>query len=259
MALIELTDIGKIYGFGDATTVALDDISLKIGKGEFVAIMGPSGSGKSTLMNIIGLLDTPSFGGYHLDSKPVANLSSNARARIRRDKIGFIFQSFNLLPRMRVIDNVALPLMYSGSDHVQGLERASEVLTSLDMKNREYYHLNQLSGGQTQRVAVARALVNRPSLILADEPTGNLDTKNGLMIMELLKEIHEKGNTIIMVTHDAKLAEYAKRVIRVVDGKIQSDSAPLVEKQPEKDPKKSKRKLKKKAKKKTKSKKKGKK
>src|SRR5665811_2238644 len=200
MALIELVDISKIYGLGDATTVALDDINLKIDKGEFVAIMGPSGSGKSTLMNIIGLLDTPSFGSYHLDSQPVSNLSSNTRAKIRRDKIGFIFQSFNLLPRMRVIENVALPLMYSGSDHVQGLERASEVLKSLDMQNREYYFLNQLSGGQMQRVAIARALVNKPSLILADEPTGNLDSKNGVVIMELLKELNEKGNTIVMVT-----------------------------------------------------------
>lgn len=220
MALIELTDIGKIYGLGDATTVALDDVNLKINKGEFVAVMGPSGSGKSTLMNIIGLLDTPSFGGYHLDEKPVANLSSNARAKIRREKIGFVFQSFNLLPRMRVIENVALPLMYSGVDHVEGLERASEILKSLDMKNREYYHLNQLSGGQLQRVAVARALVNKPSIILADEPTGNLDTKNGLMIMELLKELHDKGNTIVMVTHDAKLAYYAEKIINVVDGRI---------------------------------------
>lgn len=220
MALIELTDISKIYGLGDATTVALDDINLEINKGDFVAIMGPSGSGKSTLMNIVGLLDTPSFGGYHLDGKPVANLSSNARAKIRRDKIGFVFQSFNLLPRMRVIENVALPLMYSGVDHVEGLERASAVLKDLDMKNREYYHLNQLSGGQMQRVAVARALVNKPSIILADEPTGNLDTKNGVMIMELLKELHGKGNTIVMVTHDAKLATYADTTIEVVDGRI---------------------------------------
>jgi len=220
MAVIKLSNVSKIYGLGDATTVAVDDVDLSINKGEFVAIMGPSGSGKSTLMNIIGLLDTPSHGDYSLDSKPVSKLSRNRRSKIRRDKIGFVFQSFNLLPRMRVIENVALPLMYSGVKHVEGLERASAVLKSLDMKNREYYHLNQLSGGQMQRVAIARALVNNPSIILADEPTGNLDSKNGQIIMELLKELNEKGNTVIMVTHDAKLAKYADRIIHVVDGKI---------------------------------------
>ncbi len=220
MAVIRLSNVSKIYGLGDATTIAVDDVNLSINKGEFVAIMGPSGSGKSTLMNIIGLLDTPSHGDYTLDSKPVSRLSNNARAKIRRDKIGFVFQSFNLLPRMRVIENVALPLMYSGNDHTESLEKASAVLKTLDMKNREYYHLNQLSGGQTQRVAIARALVNNPSIILADEPTGNLDSANGKIIMELLKDLNEKGNTIIMVTHDTKLANYAKRVIQMIDGKI---------------------------------------
>lgn len=220
MAVIKLSSVSKIYGLGDATTVAVDDVDLSINKGEFVAIMGPSGSGKSTLMNMIGLLDTPSHGDYTLDSNPVSRLSGNARAKIRRDKIGFVFQSFNLLPRMRVIENVALPLMYSGADHTEGLEKASAVLKTLDMRNREYYHLNQLSGGQLQRVAIARALVNNPSIILADEPTGNLDSVNGEIIMGLLKELNDKGNTIIMVTHDAKLAEYAERIIQMVDGKI---------------------------------------
>ncbi len=220
MSVIKLSSVSKIYGLGDATTIAVDDVDLAINEGEFVAIMGPSGSGKSTLMNIIGLLDTPSHGNYTLNSKPVSKLSKNSRAKIRRDKIGFVFQSFNLLPRMRVIENVALPLMYSGASHVEGLEKASAVLDSLDMKNREYYHLNQLSGGQLQRVAIARALVNNPSIILADEPTGNLDSKNGQIIMELLKELNEKGNTIIMVTHDAKLTKYAERIVHVVDGKI---------------------------------------
>jgi len=220
MAVIKLSSVSKIYGLGDATTVAVDDVDLSINKGEFVAIMGPSGSGKSTLMNMIGLLDIPSHGNYTLDSTPVSRLSGNARAKIRRDKIGFVFQSFNLLPRMRVIENVALPLMYSGADHTDGLERASAVLKTLDMKNREYYHLNQLSGGQLQRVAIARALVNNPSIILADEPTGNLDSANGEIIMGLLKELNDKGSTIIMVTHDAKLARYAKRIIQMVDGKI---------------------------------------
>ncbi len=220
MSVIKLSNISKIYGLGDATTIAVDDVDLSINKGEFVAIMGPSGSGKSTLMNIIGLLDTPSYGNYELDSNPVSGLSSNTRAKIRRDKIGFVFQSFNLLPRMRVIENVALPLLYSGVDHVEGLEKASAVLESLDMQNREYYHLNQLSGGQLQRVAIARALVNDPSIVLADEPTGNLDSKNGEIIMELLKKLNEKGNTIIMVTHDIKLTKYAGRIINMNDGKV---------------------------------------
>ncbi len=223
MSVIKLRNISKIYGLGDATTVAVDDVDLTIKKGEFVAIMGPSGSGKSTLMNIIGLLDTPSHGDYILDSKPASRLSSNARAKIRRDKIGFVFQSFNLLPRMRVIENVALPLMYSGKDHVEGLEKASAILKELSMQNREYYHLNQLSGGQMQRVAIARALVNDPSIILADEPTGNLDSANGKNIMELLKGLNDRNNTIIMVTHDANLAKYADRIIHMADGKITND------------------------------------
>ncbi|MDX1765752.1 MAG: ABC transporter ATP-binding protein, partial [Candidatus Saccharimonadales bacterium] len=177
MAVIEIKDLSKIYGFGEAATIALDSVDLKIKKGEFVAIMGPSGSGKSTLMNLIGLLDTPSHGAYKLSGKPVAGLSARARAKIRRQKIGFVFQSFNLLPKMNVIDNVALPLMYSRIGMTERLERASKVLDKLGLKEREYYMPNQLSGGQLQRVAVARALANDPSIILADEPTGNLDSK----------------------------------------------------------------------------------
>lgn len=225
MAIIELDKISKIYGFGDATTVALDDVDLKVNKGEFVAVMGPSGSGKSTLMNIIGLLDTPSLGTYKLDLKPVANLSEKARAIIRRKKIGFVFQSFNLIPSMRVIENVALPLMYDGVNYVERLERASKVLESMGMKEREYYRPNQLSGGQLQRAAIARALVTNPSLILADEPTGNLDTETGKSIMQILKDLNDKDHTIIMVTHDNNLANYADRIIKLVNGKIVTDGA----------------------------------
>lgn len=224
MSVIKLRNISKIYGLGDATTVALDDVDLTIKKGEFVAIMGPSGSGKSTLMNIIGLLDTPTYGEYDLSSKPVSRLSKNARSKIRRDKIGFVFQSFNLLPRMTVIDNVALPLTYSGASYVDRLEKASRILRSMDMRNKEYYHPNQLSGGQVQRVAVARALANDPEIILADEPTGNLDTKSSENIMNLLTELNDSGHTIVMVTHNPELAKYAKREIHIVDGKIDRDT-----------------------------------
>lgn len=223
MSVIEINGVSKVYGFGDATTIALDEVSLNIERGEFVAIMGPSGSGKSTLLNIIGLLDTPTHGSYRLDDRPVGGLSSNARARIRRQQIGFIFQNFNLLPRMTVIDNVALPLMYAGSGMTERLERASTILKKLDMGEREYYYPNQLSGGQSQRVAIARALANNPSIILADEPTGNLDSKNSKVIMDLLKDLNEQGNTLIMVTHSPELAAYAKRIIKVEDGKIAHD------------------------------------
>lgn len=220
MPIIELKQITKVYGFGDATTVALDNVSLTIEKGEFVAIMGPSGSGKSTLMNIIGLLDTPTDGEYVLDSSPTHKLRNKSRAIHRREKIGFIFQSFNLLPRMNVIENVALPLTYSRIGHTKRLEKASAILSRLGIGEREYYMPNQLSGGQLQRAAIARALVNDPRIILADEPTGNLDTKTTKVIMDVLKEINEQGNTIIMVTHNPTLAEYADRVITVVDGVV---------------------------------------
>lgn len=218
MPVIELNNITKVYGFGDATTIALDNISLSIEKGEFVAVMGPSGSGKSTLMNIIGLLDTPTDGEYVLDSNPSHKLRNKSRAITRREKIGFIFQSFNLLPRMTVIENVALPLTYTGVSHTKRLEKASQILNRLGIGEREYYMPNQLSGGQLQRAAIARALVNDPRIILADEPTGNLDTKTSKVIMDVLKELNEQGNTIIMVTHNPELAQYADRIVRVVDG-----------------------------------------
>jgi len=217
-----MSGVSKVFGFGDTATIALDEVALEIDKGEFAAIMGPSGSGKSTLLNLIGLLDTPTRGSYTLDGRPVAGLGNSARARIRREQIGFIFQSFNLLSRMTVIDNVALPLMYSGVGHVERLERASTMLRRLGMGDREYYFPSQLSGGQIQRTAIARALVNNPSIILADEPTGNLDTKTGLTIMDALKDLNEQGNTIVMVTHDPNLAKYARRIIHVVDGQIKA-------------------------------------
>ena len=223
MSIIKLDHISKVYGFGNATTLALDDVSLTVDKGEFVAIMGPSGSGKSTLLNIIGLLDRPSQGVYTLDNRIVSRLSSNARAKARRDKIGFIFQSFNLLPRMTVIDNVALPLAYRGMTNLRRLHRASQILEKIGMQSREYYFPRQLSGGQTQKVAIARALVNRPSLIIADEPTGNLDTASSEVIMQLLRDIHHGENTIIMVTHNPDLTAYANRVVYMRDGRIHQD------------------------------------
>lgn len=215
--------VSKVYGVGDATTIALDEVNLNIDRGEFVAIMGPSGSGKSTLLNLIGLLDTPTQGTYRLDDQPVGGLSKNARARVRRQQIGFIFQSFNLLPRMTVIDNVALPLMYAGVGSTERLERASIILKKLGLGEREYYFPNQLSGGQAQRVAVARALANNPSIILADEPTGNLDSRASATIMELLKDLNDQGNTLIMVTHSPELAAYAQRLIRLEDGRVVKD------------------------------------
>ena len=220
MSVIEIREMSKVYGMGDAATVALDEATIDIERGEFVAIMGPSGSGKSTLLNMIGLLDTPTSGQYRLDGQPVAGLSGNARARIRRQQVGFIFQSFNLLSRMTVIDNVALPLMYAGVGTTERLERASVILKKLDMGEREYYHPNQLSGGQAQRAAIARALANNPSIILADEPTGNLDSKNSEIIMGLLKDLNEQGNTLVMVTHSSAIARFAHRTIHMIDGRI---------------------------------------
>lgn len=222
--VIELNSLSKMFGYADATTVALDAISLTIKKGEFVAIMGPSGSGKTTLMNILGLLDTPTHGNYTLDGKPVAQLSQRRRAKIRRTKIGFVFQSFNLLGRMNVLDNVSLPLMYSGKSKLARAHAASRLLKTFGLQEREYFMPHQLSGGQLQRVAIARALVNRPAIILADEPTGNLDTKSSEIIMHELKDIHRRGNTIIMVTHNPSLTVYADRVIQMVDGRIDTDS-----------------------------------
>jgi ABC-type lipoprotein export system ATPase subunit len=223
MAIIELESVSKVFGFGDATTIALDDVNLSVEKGEFIAIMGPSGSGKSTLMNVIGLLDRPSQGTYKLDTRNVSRLRSGARAKVRRDKIGFIFQSFNLLPRMTVIENVGLPLAYKGLTSVRRLHRASGIVEKIGLKTREYYYPHQLSGGQLQRVAIARALINKPSLLIADEPTGNLDTASTKVVMNLLKEIHKGGNTIIMVTHNAELTAYASRVVYMIDGHVHQD------------------------------------
>jgi putative ABC transport system ATP-binding protein len=223
MALIEIKDVSKLYGFGDATTLALDEVSLTIEKGEFVAVMGPSGCGKSTLMNVIGLLDRPSHGDYRLDNKKVSRLRPNQSAKIRRDKIGFIFQSYNLLPRLTALENVALPLAYKGVSHTRRLKLASQMLERVGVQTREYFYPNQLSGGQTQCVAIARALVNDPQLIIADEPTGNLDSAGSLLIMELLADIHKMGNTVIFVTHNPELTRYATRVVYMHDGSIVHD------------------------------------
>ena len=223
MALIEVNDVSKLFGFGDATTVALDEVNFVVQKGEFVAIMGPSGSGKSTLMNIIGLLDQPTHGTYKINGKISTKLRSNQRAKLRRDTIGFVFQSFNLLPRLTVIENVALPLAYRGMTPVRRLKKASEILERVGLDDREYYYPRQLSGGQVQRAAIARALINTPSIIIADEPTGNLDSLSSRVVMELLSEIHAAGNTILMVTHNPELTRYANRVVYMHDGAIVHD------------------------------------
>lgn len=223
MALIELQDVSKLYGFGDATTLALDEVNLSIEKGEFVAVMGPSGCGKSTLMNVIGLLDRPSHGDYRLDGKAVARLRQNQAAKYRRDTIGFIFQSFNFLPRLTALENVALPLAYKGVTLTKRLKLASQMLERVGVQTKEYYLPNQLSGGQAQCAAIARALVNNPKIIIADEPTGNLDSQSSRLVMELLADIHRTGNTIIFVTHNPELTRYATRVVYMHDGNIIHD------------------------------------
>jgi putative ABC transport system ATP-binding protein len=223
MALIELQEVSKLYGFGDATTLALDEVSLSVKKGEFVAVMGPSGSGKTTLMNLIGLLDKPSHGNYLLDGRYVSRLSPNQQARLRRDYIGFVFQFYNLLPRLNVVDNVSLPLAYRGITPVRRAKRASDILELVGMRDREYFYPYQLSGGQAQRAAIARALINKPGIIIADEPTGNLDSQDSRVVMELLSEIHRQGNTILLVTHNPELTRYASRVLYMYDGAIVGD------------------------------------
>lgn len=225
MAVIELHEVSKLYGFGDATTLALDEVSLRVEPGEFVAVMGPSGSGKSTLMNIIGLLDKPTHGNYKLGGKAVARQRQNARAKVRRDRIGFVFQSFNLLPRLTVLENVALPLAYKGVSQTKRLKAASDMLERVGMRDREYFLPRHLSGGQLQRAAIARALINSPSIIIADEPTGNLDSGSSKVVMELLSDINRQGNTILMVTHNPELTRYATRVIYMHDGSIVDDEA----------------------------------
>ena len=228
MPIIHLKDVSKLYGFGDATTLALDEVSLDIDDGEFVAVMGPSGCGKSTLMNVIGLLDRPTHGVYTLNGKSANKLRPNQAAKIRRDTIGFIFQSFNLLPKMTVLENVALPLTYKGMSLTRRLKMASNILERVGMQDREYYLPSQLSGGQIQCAAIARALVNNPKLIIADEPTGNLDSAGSRLVMELLSEIHKMGNTIIFVTHNPELTRYATRVVYMHDGTIVGDEATAI-------------------------------
>lgn len=228
MALIELQELSKLYGFGDATVLALDEIDLRVEKGEFVAIMGPSGSGKTTLMNIIGLLDRPTHGTYTLDGRHVSRLRPNQQARVRRDRIGFVFQFYNLLPRLNVLDNVALPLTYLGMTPVRRQKRASDILEQVGLRDREYFMPRQLSGGQAQRAAIARALINKPSIIIADEPTGNLDSTDSKVVMELFADIHRRGNTILFVTHNPELTRYASRVIYVHDGMIVGDESTAI-------------------------------
>ncbi len=227
--VIELRGLTKTYGLGDAQHHALDTIDLTIDKGEFITIMGPSGCGKTTLLNILGLLDQTTDGEYLLDGASIGNISSARHARIRSQQIGIVFQSFNLIHRLSVIENVALPLTYRGMLRTKRLQQASEILKTFHLSEREYYMPWQLSGGQMQRVAIARALVNNPSIILADEPTGNLDSKSSHIIMEELSDIHKRGNTIIMVTHNPALTTYASRVIHMLDGRIDSDTKVPIE------------------------------
>ena len=222
--IIETKDLKRLFQVGSETVEALKGISLSVEKGEFLSIMGPSGSGKSTLMNLLGCLDTPTSGSYELNGTDVSSLNDNALAEIRNSEIGFVFQTFNLLPRSTALENVALPLVYAGLSKEERLARAAEVLEQVGLADRMDHRPNQLSGGQRQRVAVARALVNKPALILADEPTCNLDSKTSIEIMKLFDDIQAAGNTVVLVTHEEDIAQYAKRVIRLVDGNIDSDT-----------------------------------
>ena len=217
---VKLANISKVYKMGDNEVIALNGVDLDIAEGEFVAIMGPSGSGKSTLMNILGCLDTPTTGSYLLDNEEVANLSEDVLAKIRNKKIGFVFQNFNLLSRISALENVALPLVYAGVSKTERINRAQELLKMVGLADRQHHMPNELSGGQRQRVAIARALVNNPKIIMADEPTGNLDTKSSVEIMAMFKELYKQGKNIILVTHEPDIAENAKRIITVRDGKI---------------------------------------
>jgi putative ABC transport system ATP-binding protein len=221
--LITIKDIGRKYVIGTEIIHALKSVSLTINKGEFVALMGPSGSGKSTLMNILGCLDTPSKGEYILNGINVSHMTENDLAEVRNSEIGFVFQTFNLLPRNSALENVALPLVYAGIGRDERLDRAKKSLENVGLGNRVTHKPNELSGGQRQRVAVARALINNPSIILADEPTGNLDTKTSIEIMGLIEDIHDKGNTIILVTHEEDIAQHAHRIVRMRDGLIEKD------------------------------------
>ncbi|MCG9972998.1 ABC transporter ATP-binding protein [Christiangramia crocea] len=221
--VIEIRDITRDFPLGQEVVKVLKGIDLDIERGEYVAFMGPSGSGKSTLMNLLGCLDTPTSGTYILNGKDVSKMSDDELAEIRNKEIGFVFQTFNLLPRTTALDNVALPMVYAGASKNDRIERAKEVLRSVGLGDRMDHKPNQLSGGQRQRVAVGRALVNKPSIILADEPTGNLDSKTSLEIMNLFDEIHAAGNTVILVTHEEDIAKHAHRIIRLMDGTVASD------------------------------------
>jgi putative ABC transport system ATP-binding protein len=223
-ALIQLIDLHRHFTIGEVLVKALQGVSLEIEKGEYAALMGPSGSGKSTLMNILGCLDTPTLGKYILNNQLVGDLDDNELANIRNKEIGFVFQTFNLLPRSTALENVALPLVYAGIGKKERTAIASQALESVGLADRMTHKPNELSGGQRQRVAIARALVNSPSLILADEPTGNLDTKTSHEIMELLEQLHAQGNTIVVVTHEEDIASRAKRIVRLRDGRIESDT-----------------------------------
>lgn len=222
--IIEIKGITRNFPLGNETVYVLKGIDLHIEKGEYVALMGPSGSGKSTLMNLLGCLDTPTSGTYVLNGKDVSKMADDELAEIRNKEIGFVFQTFNLLPRTTALDNVALPMVYAGYPKHERYERSTEVLTQVGLADRMDHQPNQLSGGQRQRVAVARALVNKPSIILADEPTGNLDSKTSVEIMNLFDEIHANGNTVILVTHEEDIAKHAHRIIRLKDGMIESDN-----------------------------------
>ena len=222
-SLIAINDLSKIYHMGTEKVAALKSVSLEIEKNEFVALMGPSGSGKSTLMNLLGCLDSPTAGNYNLNGKDVSKMPDGALAEVRNREIGFVFQTFNLLPRLSSLDNVALPLVYSGDSKKERSEKARRALEMVGLGDRVSHKPNELSGGQRQRVAIARALVNNPSIILADEPTGNLDTKTSIEIMGIFEEIHKLGNTVILVTHEPDIAQHAHRIIRLRDGLVESD------------------------------------
>ncbi len=223
MEIIRTNRISKIYQLGKVEIKALHQVSLNIRKNEYVALMGPSGSGKSTLMNLLGCLDTPTEGSYFLHNHNVSELTDDGLARIRNEEIGFVFQSFNLIPRMSALENVALPLIYSGIRRAERMERAEQKLVEVGLTDRISHKPNELSGGEKQRVAIARALINNPSIMLADEPTGNLDSNTSFEILDLFEKIHEIGNTIILVTHEKDIAEKALRVISLMDGKVESD------------------------------------
>ena len=223
MAIISTRDLRRTYTMGAETIHALQGVSLDVERNEYVALMGPSGSGKSTLMNMLGCLDTPSAGTYTLNDQRVDRMSDSDLAAVRNKEIGFVFQTFNLMPRLSSLDNVALPLIYAGQSRAKRNARAQEVLEAVGLGDRVHHKPNELSGGQRQRVAVARALVNDPAIILADEPTGNLDTKTSIEIMALFNDIHARGNTVVLVTHEPDIAEYAHRVVRLRDGLIESD------------------------------------